>query len=472
MTFTQRKQCYMNTERFNVLFLTCDDLRPSLGCFADPHAATPHLDRFATEGMRFERNYCQVPICNPSRSSYLTGRRPDTTRVWTNAPNKFREALPDVVTLPQYFKEHGYHTQSVGKVFCNFCPDPVSWTVPEFDQKHSWFHKYAVEKPKTDAKGVASECAAVPDEAFPDGKVANAAVEALAKIKDRPFFLGVGFWKPHMPYNAPQKHWDLYDRSELATPLPAQPPVHVPARSIHDFRELRAYQDVPDQGPLSPELIARLRHGFYAAVSHLDAMVGRVLEALDANGLADRTIVVFMPDHGIHMGEQGLWSKGTLFELDVNVPLIVRYPGQNHRGTATRALTESIDMHPTVIDLAGLPQRSDLEGTSLRPVLEDPACPWKRAAFSQRARFAQQGDRTPQTMQISIRTDRWRLSEWIDWETKEPFETELYDYSQEAVETVNVAGNPENSELISDLRRQLNAGWKVAMPGHSHLRRE
>ena len=450
------------TERFNVLFITCDDLRPSMASFGDPHAVTPNFDRLAESGMRFERNYCQVPICNPSRSSFLTGRRPDRTRVWTNAPNKFREALGDVVTLPQYFKENGYHTQSVGKVFCNFCPDPISWSVPEFDQMHSWPHKYAIAKPETDRKGLASESAEVPDDVFPDGKVANAAIEALERIKDRPFFLGVGFWKPHVPYNAPKKYWDLYNREEVAVPSPANPPANVPARTMHDFAELRGYQDVPKQGPLAPDLIARLRHGYYAAVSHLDAMVGRVMDALESHGLADRTIIVFLPDHGIHLGEQGLWSKGTMFELDTRVPLIMRYPGQNHRGAVTRALTESIDIYPTIAELAGLNSREDLEGMSLRPLLEDPAIPWKRGAFSQRAYPQDQGK--PETMQISLRTDRWRLSEWIDWGTKELIESELYDYEHESVETVNVAGDPANRELIKALHHQLKEGPQTYLP--------
>ncbi len=454
----------MRPEKPNILFLTCDDLRPSLTCFGDPYAITPHLDRLAAGGMRFERNYCQVPICNPSRSSFLTGRRPDSTRVWTNAPNRFRDALPDAVTLPQYFKQHGDHTQSVGKVFCNFCPDPTSWSTPEFDQMHSWPHKYAVEKPKKDTKGIAAECADAPDDAFPDGNVANAAVAALEQLEDHPFFLGVGFWKPHMPYNAPQTYWDLYERERLATPVPAQPPVDAPARSLHDFEELRGYQDVPAQGPLSPDLIARLRHGFYAAISHLDAMVGRVLDALDTFGLADRTIVVFMPDHGIHMGEQGLWSKGTLFELDTHVPLIVRYPGQVQPGSATRAITESIDIYPSLIDLAGLSPPGGLEGTSFRPLFEAPDSPWKRAAFSQRAHFRRQSDRTPETMQISIRTDRWRLSEWIDWQTKRSLDTELYDYSRDSVETANVAADPDNRAIVEDLQRRLKEGWQAAVP--------
>ena len=328
---------------------------------------------------------------------------------------------------------------------------------------HSWPHKYAVEKPKKDTKGIAAECADAPDDAFPDGNVANAAVAALEQLEDHPFFLGVGFWKPHVPYNAPQTYWDLYERERLATPVPAQPPVDAPARSLHDFEELRGYQDVPAQGPLSPDLIARLRHGFYAAISHLDAMVGRVLDALDTFGLADRTIVVFMPDHGIHMGEQGLWSKGTLFELDTHVPLIVRYPGQVQPGSATRAITESIDIYPSLIDLAGLSPPGGLEGTSFRPLFEAPDSPWKRAAFSQRAHFRRQSDRTPETMQISIRTDRWRLSEWIDWQTKRSLDTELYDYSRDSVETANVAADPDNRAIVEDLQRRLKEGWQAAV---------
>ena len=460
----------MKTDKPNVLFLTCDDLRPALACFGDVIAKTPNLDRLAASGMKFERNYCQVPICNPSRSSFLTGRRPDTTRVWANTPNIFREAIPDVVTLPQYFMDNGYHTESIGKVFCNFCPDERSWSVPEFDQNHSWFHKYAIEKPQTDKKGIAAENADAGDDAFPDGKVANAAVQAIERLKDEAFFLGVGFWKPHVPYNSPKKYWDLYERKNLKTPLPDRLPIGVPLKTLHNFLELRGYQDVPDQGPLSPELIGRLRHGFYAAISHLDAMVGRVLDALDSFDLTDKTIVAFMPDHGIHLGEQGLWSKGTLFELDTHVPLIVRYPGQIQPGISTKAITESIDIYPSLIDLAGLTPPEDTEGTSFRPLTETPNRPWKQAAFSQRAHFKDTdfgrlpNDPTPDSMQISVRTDRWRFNEWVDWQTTASSDIELYDYSQDPVEITNVAAEPGNKAIIENLRQIRQKGWKSAAP--------
>lgn len=456
--------------RPNVLFIATDDLRTDLGCYGSAEAKTPHLDALARRGVLFERAFCQQAVCNPSRASVLTGRRPDTLQVW-DLRTHFRQTWPELVTLPQHFKAHGYTTIGLGKLFHNESgakppfpfADPVSWSEPpQFsDGPHwaDWVVPGDSAGPK--AKGEAVQCLDVPDEAYLDGRIATAAVAKLGELKaaGRPFFLGVGLWKPHLPFNAPKRYWDLYDRSRLAPPSPAQMPAGAPAVAGHGWNELRGYAGVPKSGPLPPEQIAELRHGYLACISFLDAQVGRLLAELERLGLAGNTIVVFWSDHGFHLGEHALWGKTTNYELDTRVPLIVSAPGVARAGGRSRGLVELIDLYPTLAELSGLPAPAGAEGMSLVPLLRDPARSGKAAALSQHPRPFYGGPAT--TMGYALRTERHRYVEWRERKTGEVTARELYDVLRDPAETVNRSAEPASAAILADLQRQLR---KIAPP--------
>ena len=439
----------------NILFIASDDLRDNLGCLGDPVARTPHLDALAGRGVLFERAYCQQALCNPSRASLLTGRRPDTLRVW-NLPTHFRETRPDVVTLPQHFKRHGYFARNIGKIFHNWRTriqgDPDSWSVPAELHFASHASDVAVLDGGTAPPNVAlakgAEARDVPDEAYFDGRVAARAVEALREASRRtePFFLAVGFWKPHTPFNPPKRYWDLYRREEIPPIRHPDPPRGAPAVAQKGANELT---------PGTREAMAELRHGYYAATSYLDAQAGKVLAELDRLGLRENTIVVFWSDHGFHLGEHGLWGKTSNRELDARVPLMIAAPGVTRAGARTRALAELIDIYPTLTELCGLPRPDGLEGTSLRPVLSDPFARVKDAAFTQTPRPANiQGGRS-EIMGYSLRDDRHRYTEWREWITGNVVESELYDLAVDPGENLNLAGQPSGAAVMTALAARM-----------------
>jgi len=448
--------------RPNVLFIAVDDLRADLGCYGHPLVRSPNIDRLAARGLLFERAYCQQAVCNPSRASLLTGLRPDTLRVW-DLPTHFRQNLPDVVTLPQLFKQNGYHTECIGKIFHNwkqddYKGDPASWSVPAVMH----YANHGQDNPRVDgalppnqSTTPKTERREVPDKAYFDGRIGNLAAGALDRLKDRPFFLAVGFWKPHSPFNAPAKYWDLYDRDKITLPEHPDVPRDVPPLALHDSREiLGAFKDRPGGRPTTKETLA-LRHGYLAAISYLDAQIGKVLDALDGNGLADNTIVVFWSDHGYHLGEQTLWAKTSNFELDARVPLIIATP---HRkgGQRTRSLAELVDLYPTLADLCGLTAPTNLEGRSLRPVLDNPAAKVKDAAITQHTRPAYPSDEEPLAATgYSMRTDRYRYTEWRDSKDQHVIARELYDHDADPDETGNIAGRAENEAALKQLAMQL-----------------
>src|SRR5688572_19012610 len=441
--------------RRNVLFIMADDYRPELGSYGSV-AKTPHLDRLARRSVQFDRAYCQQAVCNPSRSSMLTGRRPDTLRLWNNGTH-FRELNPDVTTLPLHFKDHGYATRCVGKIFHNWHTkdkgDARSWSAPEF--LHYATHgddgpEVKGEVPKNHATGgprkyqnvFMCEARDVPDEAYYDGRVAAEAVRVLGEVKDQPFFLAVGFWKPHAPFNAPKKYWDLYDRAKLP-PLDPRRPAGTPAIAFHDSREILG---VPPQNvKATPEQMQEMRHGYFANISYMDAQVGKVLAALERSGVADRTLVVFVGDHGYHIGEHAQWGKTSNFELDARVPLMIAPPANPHAGRKTLAFAELVDLFPTLVDWCGLPAAKELDGISLVPVLRDPTKSVKPAAFTQHPRpayFDREPAKVPQAMGCSVRTARVRYTEWRDWKTGETIGRELYTEDDEPAETRNRIDDP------------------------------
>ena len=429
----------------NVLFIAADDLRNDLGCYGNQVVKTPHFDRLAERAVVFERAYCQQAVCNPSRASLLTGRRPDTLRIW-DLPTHFREHVPDVVTLPQYFKQQGYFTQNIGKIFHNFRQkihgDPDSWSVPAVMH----FASHADDKPVVEgpvppnlAHDLKCEQRDVPDEAYYDGRVAQLAVAALRERKqnEQPFFLAVGFWKPHSPFNAPKKYWDLYARDAIRPPQHPEWPLGAPRVAWHDSREILGQP----ARMLSPAAVVEMRHGYLANISYLDAQLGKVLAELDRLELTDKTIIVFWSDHGYHLGEQSLWAKTSNFELDARVPLLIALPG-SVRGSRTRAIVELLDLYPTLAELCSLEAPQGAEGTSLAPVLKNPSATVKEAALTQHPRpayYNNERSKTPTSMGYSMRTDRFRYTEWRDWKTGETTARELYDHASDPDETKNLA---------------------------------
>lgn len=474
--------------RYNVLMIAVDDLRPSLGCYGASQVQSPHLDRLAAGGTVFERAYVMQAVCAPSRTCLLTGRRPDTTRVY-DLQTHFRKALPDVVTLPQHFKNHGYHTQAIGKVYHSSLDDPPSWSAKTWDPSNSprvlprpsgqgsitaeptpprpGPNEKVVERdPKSGVplkleaaprpqRGPPWESPDVADDQLGDGRSALRAVELLNELKDRRFFLAVGFYKPHLPFVAPKKYFDLYPLDKIALAANPQPPRGVTKYSLTSFGELRSYAGVPQEGPIGDEQARELIRAYYAATSYTDALIGQVLSELNRLGLDRNTIVCVWGDHGWKLGEHGGWSKHTNFEIDTRAPLIFRVPGQQPAGTKTKALAEFVDVYPTLAELCGLPPPDGVEGTSLAPYIADPDRPGKKAAFSQYPR----GD----VMGYSMRTDRYRYTQWQD-QRGNTLNSELYDHATDPDENVNAAKDKANRQIIAELKQQLHDGWRKALP--------
>ncbi|MCA9732309.1 MAG: sulfatase [Deferribacteres bacterium] len=492
--------CGKSPQKPNILFIAVDDLRPELGIYGQNYVQSPNIDRLAESGFTFTRAFCQSAVCNPSRASLLTGLRPDSIKVW-DLRTKLRDTVPDVVTLPQYFKNNGYHSVAIGKIFHNVIPDSQSWSEPKLhidgypfdpdavyrmEENVAWLEKRkqqiiaaGKEKRHIDRLGqwylkyVATENIDVPDDAYFDGAQADVAVKKLAELKkmDKPFFFGIGFYRPHLPFNAPKKYWDLYDRNRIPLAENDFLPENAPLMAINNMRELRGYADFkqvpkPHEGKLNEQDARLLKHGYLASVSYIDAQVGKLLDALEKEGLAENTIVVLWGDHGWKLGEHNSWAKMTNYEIDTRVPLIIRAPGVQNMNTRLNQLVEFVDVYPTLCELAGLPVPEHLQGISTVPLLHNSNLPWKKAVFSQFLRegiwIAPDG---VEYMGYAIRTERYRYVRWINWETKEFAAQELYDHQTDPNENVNIADDPQNVAVVQQLAAQLDAGWREALPG-------
>ncbi|MCU0913448.1 MAG: sulfatase [Planctomycetes bacterium] len=430
--------------RRNVLFIAVDDLKPVLGCYGHPMVRTPNVDRLAARGMRFERAYCQYPVCNPSRSSLLTGLRPDSTGILDNT-TPFRSRLPEVVTLPQRFREAGYFTARLGKIFHGGEPfdDPKAWDTT-FDGRVTKTGRQGEGRNLTggQVKWCQWTAAEGGDEDQPDGQLAREAVRLLEQDRRKPFFLGLGFHKPHDPFVAPKPYFDLYSLERLEPPT-------VPA----------------DASPLHPQAIAspwkaafdrftdrerrEFLRAYYAGVSFLDAQVGKVLQALDRSGRARDTVVLLFGDHGYHLGEQGWWNKNTLFEHSARAPLLVVVPGETTAGASCGRFVEFVDFYPTLIDLCGLTAPAQLEGRSFRPLLRQPEVAWKEAAFTQ----VQRGTAAGRT----VRTDRWRYVEWDDGRQG----VELYDHQTDPGEYHNLGRDPAWAAVRAQMAGLIRTSRKL-----------
>ncbi len=445
-----------SSARPNILFIVSDDLNDNLGCYGNPVVQSPNIDRLAASGMRFDRAYCNYPVCNPSRTSFLSGRRPDTTLVLDNA-TPTRTHLKDTVMLPEFFRQHGYRTIKVGKIFHTGeeFEDPRSWDVDIRETKAAK-NPPAEQIPRKQGSG--GIVLRAKDEDTWDGFVARKAVELMqeAATNGKPFFVAAGFRRPHTPYIAPEKYFALYHPEELH-PRPG-PPEHL--AKIPDLAltyRTGVNPKFPQQRP--GDTIA----AYYASVSFMDAQVGVLLEALDRLALRDKTIVVFQSDHGYHLGEHGgLWHKLSLFEECARAPLIVAAPG--HKPGATLRLVEMVDVYPTLLEMCGFPALAGLEGTSFKPLLDDPTRSWKRAVFTVVARPRENvqpgdskfGDIT--TLGRTVFDGRWRYTVWPDGST------ELYDHHNDPLEYENVAAESGQREQLARMKKLLGDGWRAACP--------
>jgi arylsulfatase A-like enzyme len=415
---------------------------------------SPHIDKLAEDGVVFQNAYCQVPVCGATRASLMTGVRPNRHRFVTYA-TWADEDLPGALTLPEHFRKNGYTTLSDGKVFHHRSDTADrSWSAPPWypDTKGNWRNYLLRENQaiaaENNGRGPAFERTQVPDNAYIDGQIADHAIENLHRLKnsDKPFFLAAGFLKPHLPFNAPERYWDLYKRSEIELADNPFRPKGAPDKAIHNWGELRAYFSIPAKGPLPDEMARTLIHGYYAATSYTDAQVGRVLNELERLGLSENTIVVLWGDHGWQLGEHGLWCKHCNFNTSLNAPLIVKAPGFTGQKTSD-ALVEFVDIYPTLCELSGIPLPEHLEGKSFVPLLDNPGQKWKKAVFS---RYFS-GD--------SIRTERYLYTEWTDDEGGR-IARMLYDHNVDSAENINISENDENRELVAQLSEMLNDGWQ------------
>jgi arylsulfatase A-like enzyme len=499
--------CVSKTEvlkqtQHNILFIPVDDLRPELGCYGNKMIKTPNIDRLAGQGVAFTRAYCQQAVCSASRASLLTGLRPDSIQVW-DLQSEFRTAVPDAVTLPQFFKQNGYTSIGLGKTFHNIFPDTISWTekphVEGFPFDPDAFYvnednlkiqQEKIEKLKAAGKSTidqlghwyvkakATEIGEHGDDAYFDGAQTTLAIKKMKELakSEKPFFLSVGYYRPHLPFNAPKKYWDMYDRDSIPLAENQFTPEGSPEYANHGYQELKSYVDckdlpLPVQKPWDEKRQKELKHGYYASVSYIDAQIGRLLDELERLGLAENTIIVLWGDHGWKLGEHNGWCKMTNYEIDTRVPMIVSGAGVKAKGETCNELTEFVDIYPTLCEMTGFEVPTHLQGTSFTPLLENPNTPWKKAAFSQflLGRFGPAETRMHERMGYAIRTDKYRYIEWYSWnketnEKEDLLDRELFDHTIDQQENKNRVNDEAYKMIVESLSEQLKLGWQNAVP--------
>ena len=503
----------------NILFIAVDDLKPILGCYGNTLVKTPNIDKLAKISTVFNKNYCQQAICGPTRASIMTGTRPDVTQVW-NLTTQMRDVNPNLVTLPQYLITQGYETSGIGKIYHPSSAisgvDPVSWSIPYLKSKESDFPtglgspangQYQLpetkarmtpeiiaerkkqnkdlasndENPKS-IKGPSVECIDVPDNAYQDGVNALLAKEQIIKLSkgNKPFFMAVGFSKPHLPFVSPKKYWDLYQREEMPIATFQEHSKNGPLIAYHQSGELRNYLDIPDFATLPADSLRiglklekqkELIHGYYAAVSYLDAQVGVLLNTLESLGTLNNTIIVLWGDHGWHLGDHDLWHKHTNFEEATRAPLIIAGPGI--KSGKTNSLTEFVDVFPTICDLAGVPIPSKLDGISLRPLMVNNSAKVNDYSISQYPRklkkleMIKKGYTDSKMMGYSLRTDKYRYTIWMNnFTSKQPFNesqvyaSEMYDYVNDPLEKINVVNDKNYTAISIEMKAKMLAYFK------------
>ncbi len=427
----------------NVLMIAVDDLNNRIGCYGDPVVKTPNIDRLAARGVRFDRAYCNYPLCNPSRTSLLSGRYPDTTRVFDNRTPP-RTHLGGIPFLPEHFRKHGYFTARVGKIAHGLFEDAVEWDISEFAAGRQGARPAARRREAAggEAAKLSWQATGNEDAAEPDGRTARRIAQLMGEKRERPFFLGAGFHKPHLPWIAPKKYFDMYPPERIELPL-------TPALDRDDIPPIALTRTAGDDALTDLDRKTAIA-AYHAATSFMDAQVGVLLDAMDRLELWDNTTVLLFGDHGWHLYDHfGLWRKMTVFEESARAPLIVAAPGKK-AGAASPRLVEFVDIYPTLVELCGLSIPEGLEGASLAPLLDDPDRRWKKAAFT----VVRRG----QVLGRSLRTDRYRYTEWGGPET-----AELYDHQTDPHEWRNLVNETAASATL-EVRRMMKAGWRAARP--------
>ncbi|MCC6234211.1 MAG: sulfatase [Verrucomicrobiales bacterium] len=467
--------------RTNVLLICVDDLKPVLGCYGDRLARTPNLDRLAARGVRFELAYCNQAVCAPSRNNLVLGSRSTSLGIYGLSQN-FRTVAPEAVTLPQYFMRHGYRAEAIGKILHTGHgnhDDAASWSVPpihervveyldpqnsaggQLTREEAYFTNQRLGEIGSLPRGAATEAMDVPDHAYADGRIADEAIRRLRAAQERPevpFFLALGFVKPHLPLTAPKRYFEVHDAQAFPLAEYRRAPEGAPALAHKVGGEIVNYAPLTVENLKEEATQRALIHAYYACVTFMDAQVGRVLDELERLGWQEHTVVVLWGDHGWHLGDHGYWTKHTNYEQANRIPLIVVAPGVARPGAVTRQLAETVDLYPTLAELAGLPRPSGpqpLDGISLVPVLRDPATRLRDHAYHCYPR----GDR----MGRAIRTERHRLVEWkVPGAPAESAAWELYDFETDPQERRNLAS--EQPEVVQRLRAIL-ARHPEARPG-------
>ncbi|MBI9072975.1 MAG: sulfatase [Melioribacteraceae bacterium] len=446
-----------NNDKKNILFIAVDDLKPVLGCYGDTKVITPNIDKLAAMGTVFENAHCQQAVCAPSRASIMTGKRPDYTKVW-DLKTQMRDMNPDIKTLPQYLISQGYETASIGKIFdfraVDKKHDEASWSIPHiFEKTPRWL---------ISDKRVITEAPDLPNEKFVDGEIAAGGLDLLNTLAkgEKPFFLGIGFKKPHLPFVAPKKYWDLYNREEFELAEFQEYSENTPEFAFQPSWELRGgYDNIPENDPLPKEMQLEMIHGYYACVSFIDDLVGQYFTALDELGLKENTIIVFWGDHGWHLGDHSMWCKHTNFEQSTRVPLIFSSP-DTKGGIKNSSPTEFVDVFPTLCDLAGVEIPNNLDGVSLSSIMKSEKTKVKNYAVSQ---FSRQ-DGKAKLEGYTLRTEQFRYTVWVPkavrdgekFSLEKVYAAELYDYKNDPLEKKNHINEPEYKEIRKELEDYMN----------------
>jgi arylsulfatase A-like enzyme len=504
LTCSASQQTSAVTQKPNILFISIDDLKPLMGAYGVSNVKTPNMDQLAASGLTFTNCHCQMTLCLPSRTSLMTGLRPDTTQVIT-LQTPFRQTIPDAWTLPQHFKSHGYWTQAIGKIYRTREDDPPAWSTPwTGGPQRPWYlnknsetlSKIRLTKlTEASVKGLKGEerrqyldsleripfyedAFDVPDDAYGDGARCQAQIDCLRKLakKPQPFFLAAGFIRPHLPFVAPKKYWDMYNLAELKLPTWDKAPIGAPPYVTQPSWELRNYGGIPlGTAPIPDDIEKKLLHGYYACTSYIDSLVGKLLNELEILGLADNTIVCLWSDQGWHLGDHGMWSKLTLFEQATRSPLIIRIPNMKNVSRQCAAPVELVDVYPTLCTLANLPIPEGLEGADASLFFNNPQAHWDKPAFTQFSRklVNETSNKKYRVMGYSLRTERYRYTEWVhnpNWNNfgnrwhpmagNTVLDRELYDYEVDPDETHNLINAPHYNDIQKMLAKKMNKGPK------------
>lgn len=445
-SFCSEKQENRLSAKPNILFIAVDDLRPELNFYGANHIQSPNLDNLASQSLVFNRAYCNVPVCGASRASLLTGARPTRNRFIDYSTLK-DEDNPNVVSLPMVFKNNGYTTISNGKVYHHAKDDSLAWNeIWQPSGKYSYATEEYREIRTNTYRGMAMENADVPDSAYRDGKLALKAISDLKKLKaeNKPFFLALGFYKPHLPFTAPKKYWDKYNREEISLPENYMQPATTPRKAYHNYGELRNYETIPKEGHLEEDLAKELIHGYYACVSYIDAQIGLVLDELERLGLAENTIVVLWGDHGWNLGNHMLWCKHANFNSSLQIPITIKVPGKTN-GQRTDFITESIDIYPSLCDLAGIEKPDHLEGDSFISLIEN-----------------EKGEKDFAVSKfhdgVTLVKGSLYYTEWTD-DQGVAYERMLFDHHTDPLELDNLAEKKEYQSKVDELSRELRERW-------------